>query len=250
MKNAGGSGGGASNGGTSGAGGNAAQGGSAGTASDPTSEPAQQGNDSGTVVEGGCGSGSCVAVPTCGDGKRDWDEQCDDGNTLSGDGCSSECKVETGFRCSRIGLPCTGLCGDRVIEGAESCDDGNTRSGDGCSNICLVEPGWECSAGVCSPSASAGGRLDGGAQVLFCGDGIVSGDEECDDGPANSDASYGGCSSQCTINRCGDGILNGTEECDCGDNHVGDIGQGCAVRPTSWLPSYCLGCSMVPDIGP
>src|SRR5207247_9159741 len=33
--------------------------------------------------------------PTCGDWKLDQGEQCDDGNTTSGDGCSSTCQIET-----------------------------------------------------------------------------------------------------------------------------------------------------------
>lgn len=36
----------------------------------------------------------------CGDGERDADEECDDGNYEDGDGCSSECKREAGFVCS------------------------------------------------------------------------------------------------------------------------------------------------------
>ena len=31
-------------------------------------------------------------VPTCGDGRFDAGEVCDDGNTVSGDGCSSDCR--------------------------------------------------------------------------------------------------------------------------------------------------------------
>ena len=37
----------------------------------------------------------------CGDGRRNSDEECDDGNTISGDGCSTSCRVETGFHCSQ-----------------------------------------------------------------------------------------------------------------------------------------------------
>lgn len=29
-----------------------------------------------------------------------FDHECDDGNVLDGDGCSSDCKFEEGFRCS------------------------------------------------------------------------------------------------------------------------------------------------------
>jgi len=36
----------------------------------------------------------------CGDETVDPGEQCDDGNTANGDGCSSECKVEDGFVCT------------------------------------------------------------------------------------------------------------------------------------------------------
>ena len=41
----------------------------------------------------GDGEGICGAV--CGDGKIQWDEQCDDGNEQSWDGCSAACLTET-----------------------------------------------------------------------------------------------------------------------------------------------------------
>lgn len=41
----------------------------------------------------------CTTV--CGDGiVMSFAEQCDDGNTISGDGCSSSCIIETFFTCS------------------------------------------------------------------------------------------------------------------------------------------------------
>jgi len=44
---------------------------------------------------------ACVGV--CGDGlRRGYGEECDDNNTISGDGCSSTCKLEQGFRCEGI----------------------------------------------------------------------------------------------------------------------------------------------------
>ena len=39
-------------------------------------------------------------VEICGDGKNLGQVECDDGNTVSGDGCSSDCKVEPGFSCT------------------------------------------------------------------------------------------------------------------------------------------------------
>jgi cysteine-rich repeat protein len=101
------------------------------------------------------------------------------------------------------------------------------------------------------PDASVDNGGDSTNTDLYCGDGIVSGAEECDDGPANSDTNYGGCSTRCRVNRCGDGILNGQEECDCGDNFFDDISiPPCAMRPGAWFLSYCRWCTLVPDIGP
>ncbi|QDZ22403.1 hypothetical protein HOP50_07g49420 [Chloropicon primus] len=36
---------------------------------------------------------------TCGDGIKDDLEECDDRNTVNGDGCSSDCKIEVGYTC-------------------------------------------------------------------------------------------------------------------------------------------------------
>jgi len=63
----------------------------------------------------------------CGNGSVDFGEQCDDGNTVSEDGCSSSCETEVS------------VCGNSILEFDEDCDDGNTSSGDGCSSICETE---------------------------------------------------------------------------------------------------------------
>jgi cysteine-rich repeat protein len=96
----------------------------------------------------------------CGDGVVDVGEGCDDGNTLSGDGCSSTCEVETTHP----------VCGNGVLEVGEACDDGNTTNGDGCSSTCTLES--------------------------VCGNGIVEPGEQCDDG---NTLSGDGCSPTCQI---------------------------------------------------
>jgi cysteine-rich repeat protein len=62
----------------------------------------------------------------CGNGSLDAGEECDDGNTTSGDGCSNLCVNES-------------LCGNGSVDGGEQCDDGNLVNGDGCSDLCTVE---------------------------------------------------------------------------------------------------------------
>ena len=98
--------------------------------------------------------------PICGDAVVDPAlEECDDGNTLSGDGCSMDCRIEPGYSCSPPGplfrsncLPIAAnqpVCGDGKLEatrvlgapGYEECDDGNLVSGDGCTANCTIEYG-------------------------------------------------------------------------------------------------------------
>ena len=62
----------------------------------------------------------------CGDMVVGLGEQCDDGNTMSGDLCDSTCQVEP-------------FCGDSIMQPNEQCDDGNMVAGDGCDSTCQVE---------------------------------------------------------------------------------------------------------------
>jgi fibro-slime domain-containing protein/LPXTG-motif cell wall-anchored protein len=47
-----------------------------------------------TVITGGGGGGGGGHLVVCGDGTRELNEMCDDGNIIDGDGCSSTCGVE------------------------------------------------------------------------------------------------------------------------------------------------------------
>ena len=71
---------------------------------------------------------SSCRLPLCGNGTRDPLEQCDDGNTENGDGCSRQCRMER-------------VCGNGILETSigEECDDGNILNDDGCSWVCRLE---------------------------------------------------------------------------------------------------------------
>jgi fibro-slime domain-containing protein len=74
-----------------------------------------------------------------------------------------------------------------------------------------------------------------------CGDGVATVFEECDNGAANNDTVYGGCTTQCKFGpRCGDGTTQAQfgEECDDGQNTTITYGAtGCA--PGCKLPPRC-----------
>jgi cysteine-rich repeat protein len=76
----------------------------------------------------------------CGDGAVGTDEECDDANASSADGCDSGCVLESGWTCPQSGSPCVPICGDTLRRGAEECDDGNVNNCDGCSAQCRSQP--------------------------------------------------------------------------------------------------------------
>jgi cysteine-rich repeat protein len=79
------------------------------------------------------GTGGTGSNPVCGNGVVETGETCDDGNTVSGDGCSATCQVETGESE-------TGYCGDSMIQYPNSngdyelCDT-NNLNGQTCAGL-------------------------------------------------------------------------------------------------------------------
>ncbi|MBI3332295.1 DUF4215 domain-containing protein [Candidatus Peregrinibacteria bacterium] len=165
-------------------------------------DPGEQCDDGNQVPTDGCTS-SCQ-LSRCGDGIVQYGEQCDDGNQLHGDACGNTCQVAR--------------CGDGIVQVGEQCDDGNQINTDGCSISCLL---GRCGDGV----VQGGEACDDGNQVNgdsctnacrppSCGDGIVQYGEQCDDGnPVNTDA----CSNNCQHAICGDRIVQLGEQCDDGN---------------------------------
>ena len=203
--------------------GTAGQGGAAGT----HAAVGAAGAGASTGGAAGCGAASCA--PRCGDGKLDPGEVCDDGNTRSGDGCSSDCKtIETDYACPTPGKPCTYLvkCGDGMLGGIEQCDPPNV--GHGCSADCRIEPGYVCNP----PPTPANPNQPATCHKTVCGDGVKEGAEACDD---HNLVDGDGCSSSCTLEpdcstgtcltKCGDGMKLPPEQCDDGNAVDGD---GCS----------------------
>ncbi|MBO4350323.1 MAG: DUF4215 domain-containing protein, partial [Proteobacteria bacterium] len=150
-----------------------------------------------SIAEGyECENGICAPL-TCGNGALDDDEQCDDGNFNSDDGCY-QCAVEEGYKCQgkkeievadesgvfhketvnackeceAQNVSCMAIQygdGKLDMDGNEVCDDGNTAAGDGCSSKGEIEPGYLY--------PTPGKRC----LAKTCGDSIVAYGEMCDD---------------------------------------------------------------------
>jgi fibro-slime domain-containing protein len=95
----------------------------------------------------GCMGPTTCTTTVCGNKMKEGSEQCDDGNTVTGDGCSPFCRLEP--VCPAAGGACTTACGDGLLlpidkAAGQECDDGNTVDGDGCSSKCKVEDGFKC----------------------------------------------------------------------------------------------------------
>lgn len=213
---------------------------------------------------------ACPAASVCGNGTKEAGEECDDGNTTSGDGCEASCRATLNF------------CGNGKVEGAEACDDGNTTNGDGCQNDCTATPAMGDGGRLDGGATDGGGGVDGGgmdgggvdgggsdgggtdaggfdagpdggilgldASVPTCGNRVIEAPEECDDG--NRDAGDG-CENSCRFTRdagCGNFQLDPGEVCDDGNL---DGGDGCEASCGAFTNTATLvGCPGLSEPAP
>ena len=187
-------------------------------------ETCDDGNDNGTY--GYCNL-SCdgPTEPDCGNDIIEGDEICDDGDNNGFTGyCNDACDgptppdcgndiVETGEKCDdgddngtygycneTCDAPTSPVCGNLVLEGDEICDTDTPRS---CEDLNAYE-------GISSCIQCDWSECD---LLEYCGDGIINGQEECDDG---NQVNLDSCANDCSINvLCSEGpvqITNGSFE--------------------------------------
>ncbi|CAD8104762.1 unnamed protein product [Paramecium sonneborni] len=206
---------------------------------------------------------TCYSI--CGDGILSHDEQCDNGDSFSDQQCvnckllcqayCTTCVNGACFQCISLGWQlnvmnrnCQPICGDQLVLGNEQCDDGNNIDDDGCDN-CYFQIQKECSLyekGQCRACDVKGWELTINRCTPICGDQLILGTEECDDGNMIPyDGCYEckfSCEEQCTLcengickacikpgwilnqynictTQCGDGIvIDAYEQCDDGND--------------------------------
>ena len=187
-----------------------------------TGEPVTTGDLPTTTGELTTSTGDPPAA--CGDGNKDPGEACDDGNSDNTDYCLEGCVLA--------------VCGDAFVQaGVEQCDDGNASDDDSCLVGCyaatcgdgiLYAGVEECDDGNQKPGD--GCDPDCKQETTLCGNGILEGDEACDDGNDDNDDDC----VDCLDYACGDGWQHATlEQCDDANKDNGDdcvnIGGQCLL---------------------
>jgi cysteine-rich repeat protein len=180
-------------------------------------------------------------VQTCGDAIVEPGEQCDDGNGVSGDGCT-DCRVEcpplTGtwvddlasLTWTIVDDPSGELAGFLYAGGelADVIPFTGTKS-DGTVGSAVVLVGLfegeilSCEMLRAGPGSVVPWGFLSRIRASYCGDGTTDELELCDDGNfVNGD----GCTIACTLPECGNRVVEADEECDDGNSRDGD---GCSV---------------------
>ena len=149
-----------------------------------------------------------ICGSTCTDGTVDPDEACDDGNMIDTDACSNDCLVNLGFGTCSINIDCvdaalgiecnSGICEYGLEEGP--CDGNEDCEGalvcDSNTDTCLIAVGnGTCTADSNCENANCNVGT-GICDPTTCGNGVVAGLEECDDGGTTSGD---GCDASCNL---------------------------------------------------
>jgi len=152
-----------------------------------------------------------AADPVCGNNIVEGNEQCDDGNTTSGDGCSATCQTETQDCAGTWGGTATedycGVCdSDPTNDCTQDCAGtwGGTATADNCG-VCDSDPTNDC-------TQDCAGNWGGTATVDNCG--------VCDSDPTND------CTTDCNGDPGGTAVLDNCGVCD--SDPTNDCTQDCA----------------------
>jgi cysteine-rich repeat protein len=124
-------------------------------------------------------------------------------SSVGGSSSSSTGDSETGVVTDGSTGGSTGSTGESTSVGEGGCMAGSQDCP--CLGDDTCNDGLECEAGTCVVAAPP-----------VCGDGMLAGMEECDDGPENDDTKQ--CKSDCTLQKCGDGAVGPGEACDDGND--------------------------------
>ncbi|CAD8085139.1 unnamed protein product [Paramecium primaurelia] len=234
----------------------------------------------------------CLSI--CGDGIKSMEEDCDDRNEIPNDGCFQchyycdqncfDCRMGICYSCyfgyylNQEHNSCYSICGDGIIASNEQCDDLQIIADQECLN-CQLKCQKECVScyeGKCYACEGIGWEIDLVSTVCRsnCGDGIIVGKEQCEDGnEIDQDGCYQcefQCQQQCTkcllgdclecnskgwylyenycISECGDQIVVKNEQCDDGNDIPYDgcyeCQFQCQVECTDCKFGICYECGL------
>jgi len=206
-----------------------------------------------------------VVEAKCGDGALQLGEQCDDGNTAAGDGCSATCRIEPGG----VADDCPGMpllmkgTGDAprklAIAGdtTTASDYATNTPGHGCGNysygnhVYAIKPDMtgslkiETNQAYANASFSVASECNNRAYTLWCDETSVKGNPMDGTVPVTKDqwvyliidgSAKGPYTANLTLTKgaCGNHVLDGGEVCDDGNTTDGD---GCSATCTLETPS-------------
>ncbi len=210
----------------------------------------------------------CEPANTCGNGRLEALEACDDGGTSNGDGCSASCLLEDGEpcvdddqcqsgECDEVGSQTcepANSCGNGTINPGEACDDGNTGGGDGCSASCLIEDGEpctdddQCQSGMCDPQTDTCGGGDQDGDGVFDGTDLDDDNDGIPDALEDFDTDGDTVPDRLDLDSDNDGIPDATEA-----GHTYIDGDGDFVMDCPWgaygVNGYCDSLETEPDSG-
>ncbi|MCA9657616.1 MAG: hypothetical protein KC486_04685 [Myxococcales bacterium] len=165
-----------------------------------------------------------LAAAACGDDSSSTTAGATDGATTTGDASGTSLATTT----------TTATTATSTTSGAGSESDGSTSAASTSTSDDSATTGSSAATGdsASTGDSSTSGSTSGGS---FCGDGILDGDEECDDGPNNADDAA--CTGACTNAVCGDGLVYaGVEACDDGDDDAENYcDNACELTGTQFL---------------
>ena len=133
----------------------------------------------GTLVVNGCGSGSSQDFTTCGNGRLDAGERCDDGNSDDHDACTTVCQPA---RCGD-GVAYTGVedCDSRDLNGG-TCSPLGLAGNPGCDAACRYDYSTCGAVFTLTPTPAPPTATPTATPTppgSACGDGLLSPNESC-----------------------------------------------------------------------